>query len=76
VAADPADVEAATLAADALVITGDAAGAFALLVECVRQTSGAERDRARQHLLELFEIVGPDHPAVAPARLSLANALF
>lgn len=76
VAADPADVEAAELAADALVITGDVAGALAVLVEAVRLNAGAERDRARQRLLELFEIVGPDHPAVAPARVALANALF
>lgn len=74
--ANPSDVDAATVAADAAVMSGEVAAGFAILVEAVRLTSGDERDRARSHLLELFEIVGADHPDVAPARLALSNALF
>ena len=76
VAADPADVAAACLAADAAVMAGDLAAAFALLVEAVRLNSGEERGEARTHLLDLFEIVGLDNPAIGPARLALSNALF
>ena len=76
VAADPSDVGAACLAADAAVMAGDVAGAFALLVEAVRLNSGDDRDAARTHLLDLFEIVGLDNPAIGPARLALSNALF
>ena len=74
--ANPADVPSVTLAADALVLSGNPGAAFALLVEAVRVTSGPERVAARQHLLDLFDVVGADDPAVAPARLALANALF
>ena len=75
-AADPSDVPSATLAADALVLAGDPASAFAVLVETVRLTDGTDRATARQHLLDLFDLVGADNPAVAPARVALANALF
>jgi putative thioredoxin len=50
--------------------------AFARLVDTVRRTSGAERDRARAHLVELFDVVGSGDPRVASARLALANAVF
>ena len=49
---------------------------FARLIGAIRFTSGADRDRLRTHLLDLFEVVGPDDPAVARARIDLANALF
>ena len=71
-----AEVEAALAAADAELLRGDPAGAFARLVTLVRDTSGDDRDAVRARLLELFEVVGPDHPDVAPARVALANALF
>ena len=74
--ANPADVEAVSVAADALVVSGDVEGAFALLINCVRETSGAERNTARERLVALFDVVGPEHPALAPARVALANALF
>ena len=68
-------VEAALAAADAEALAGQWPDAFARLVDVVRVTSGSERDQARARLLELFLIAGDD-PAVAPARLALANALF
>jgi thioredoxin-like negative regulator of GroEL len=42
----------------------------------VRTSSGEDRDGFRARLLELFDVAGSEHPAVAPARLALANALF
>jgi putative thioredoxin len=75
-AANPGEVAAATVGADALVIRGDVEQAFSLLVEAVRRSSGDDRNAAREHLVDLFEIVGPDHAAVAPARIALSNALF
>ncbi|CAB4941106.1 unannotated protein [freshwater metagenome] len=42
----------------------------------MRLNSGEERGEARTHLLDLFEIVGLDNPAIGPARLALSNALF
>ena len=74
--ADPDDLTAQALAADVLVLQGRPVEAFARLVGAIRFTSGADRDRLRTHLLELFEVVGPDDPAVVRARIDLANALF
>jgi putative thioredoxin len=70
------DVALATRAADALVLHGRSTEAFSVLIAVVKATSGQDRDAARGHLLGLFDLVGADDPAVAPARLALANALF
>ncbi len=37
---------------------------------------GEDRDKAREHLVELFTMASPDDPAVTAARRALANALF
>ncbi len=49
---------------------------FDRLIALVGRTAGAEREQAKEHLLELLELVGNDDPAVLAARRSLANALF
>ncbi len=72
----PDDVDAQLLAADVEVLQGRAEQAYARLVDLVRRTRDAERNRAREHLLSLFTIAGPDDPAVSRARRDLANALF
>ncbi|MFU8873451.1 tetratricopeptide repeat protein [Micromonospora sp. SL4-19] len=72
----PDDVEAQLLAADIEVLSGLAEQAYARLVGLVRRTAGDDRDKARQHLVSLFTIAGPDDPAVAAARRALASALF
>jgi putative thioredoxin len=50
--------------------------AFTRLIELVRRTAADDRDRVREHLLELFEAVGTDDPRVATARRQLSSALF
>jgi putative thioredoxin len=72
----PDDLEALLVAADVLLLSGRSEQAFSILVDGVRSSAGADRDRLRGRLLELFDVAGPDDPAVAPARLALANALF
>jgi len=74
--ADPSDVAAQQLAADIEVLSGQAPEAYARLVALVKRTSGDDRDAARKHLLALFNVAGPDDPAVADARRALARALF
>jgi putative thioredoxin len=73
--AAPDDVQAQTDASDLDLLEGLVDEAFARLVELVRRSSGEDRDRARTHLVGLFELVGPDD-RVARARTALANALF
>jgi putative thioredoxin len=75
-AADPDDVDAVIAAADLSVAQGEVEAAFAALVDLVRRTSGPERERARAHLVGLFQALGDGDPAVAPARRALAAALF
>jgi putative thioredoxin len=75
-AADPDDVDAQTLVADLDLLEGHVDEAFARLVDLVRRTSGAERNRAREHLLGLFAAVGNEDPRVLRGRQNLASALF
>jgi putative thioredoxin len=74
-AADAMNVQAQCAAADFDAQDGAWAQAFARLIECVRNTSGDDRNEARAHLLSLFDLAGSD-PAVIPARTALASALF
>ncbi len=73
---NPDDDDAQLLAADLDLLGGHVDDAFDRIIAVVRRTSGAERDRARAHLVGLFEVVGVDDPRVAGGRRRLASALF
>lgn len=75
-AARPDDVDAQLLVADVDLFAGAVEDAFARLVDVVRRTAGADRERARERLIELFEVVGTDDPRVVAARRDLASALY
>jgi len=72
----PHDVDAQTLMADLDLVAGLVDDAFTRLVDLVRQTSGEDRNRAREHLLGMFAAVGNEDPRVLRGRQSLASALF
>ena len=72
----PSDIPQALLAADVQVVNGRAADAYRQLIDLIARTSGNDRDKIRQHLLELFTIAGPQDPEVAAARRRLAAVLF
>lgn len=74
--AAPDDVDAQVAAADAEVAAGAPERAFERLVAAVRRLTGEDSDRARAHLVGLFELFGPDDPRVTSARRALARALF
>jgi putative thioredoxin len=74
--ANPDDLDAQLDAADTEVALDRADRAFARLVDIVRRTSGDERNRVRQHLVELFGLFPADDPRVATARRNLARALY
>jgi putative thioredoxin len=74
--AAPEDTQAQLLAADIDVMQGEIGRAFDRLVEAIRSRTGAEREQVRQHLVDLFALVGPDDPEVRRARIALTNALF
>jgi putative thioredoxin len=75
-AAAPTDVDAQILVADLDLLGGHVDDAFARLIDTVRVTSDAERNKAREHLVELFDVVGGADERVAKARKALMSALF
>ncbi|WP_224401577.1 MULTISPECIES: tetratricopeptide repeat protein [Pseudonocardia] len=74
--AAPDDVDAQLAAADAELAADRVEAAFTRLVGTVARTGGEDRDRARGHLVGLFELFPADDPRVATARRALARALF
>jgi putative thioredoxin len=74
--AAPEDVDAQLAAADYEVSEQLADEAFARLIATVRRTSGDERNRVREHLVELFDLFDPADDRVMQARRNLASALF
>ncbi len=75
-AASATDVPAQILVADLDLLGGHVEDAFTRLVDTVRATAGDDRNQAREHLLELFEIVGSGDERVAAGRRALMSALF
>jgi putative thioredoxin len=72
----PGDVEAQTRVADIDLASGHFEEAFDRLLGVVRRTSGEDRDKARVHLVGLFDVLPPRDPRVAKARSSLSALLF
>ncbi|MET7936869.1 tetratricopeptide repeat protein [Streptomyces sp. NPDC005322] len=75
-AENPGDVAAQIAAADLDLVGGHVEDAFGRLVDTVRRTTGDDREAARVHLLDLFDVIGSDDPRVVTARSALARVLF
>ncbi|MFP5070671.1 tetratricopeptide repeat protein [Pseudonocardia nantongensis] len=74
--ANPDDVDAQLAAADAELADDRVEAAFDRLVATVGRTAGEDRDRVREHLVEMFELFPGDDQRVSTARRALARALF
>jgi putative thioredoxin len=74
--ASPDDVNAQLAAADFEVAEQRAEDGFARLIAAVRRATGDERNRVREHLVELFDLFDPADERVMKARRDLASALF
>jgi putative thioredoxin len=74
--AQPGDAAAQTAMADIDLARGQIEASFDRLLTTIGRTSGEERDKARQHLVSLFEIFPPRDPRVAKARAKLSSLLF
>jgi putative thioredoxin len=72
----PADPDAQNKVADIDVASGRIDEAFDRLLGVVRRTSGEDREKARAHLVELFDLFPPRDPRVAKARATLSSLLF
>ena len=75
-AAHPDDVAAQLLVADFEMAGGDAEKAFDRILAVIKRTSGADRNTARLHLLDLFEVLSPDDERLKKARTQLTLLLF
>lgn len=75
-ATNPEDVEAQMTVADLDLLGGHVEDAFARLIDVVKATRDDERTRVREHLVELFDVVGASDPRVKKARTSLMSALY
>lgn len=62
--------------ADALVAYGRNEAAFSVILDFFETANQPDRDLLRTHLLELFKVVPKEEPALAKARVRLANLLF
>lgn len=72
----PDDVQAQIDAADVDLVGGHVEDGFLRLIDLVRRTAGEDRDRARTHLLGLFDVIGAQDPRVTKARQALMSALY
>ena len=75
-ALNPSDIALQLKAADVEMVNGGVEAAFARLIHAVRATSGDERTKVKDHLLNLFALVDQSDPRLVAARKELASALF
>ena len=73
---NPSDLSLQLKAADMEIVNGGVEAAFSRLLHVVKETSGDDRNKAKEHLLSLFALVDPADPRLTAARSALANALF
>jgi putative thioredoxin len=73
---NPDDPDAQARVADIDVAMGQIDAGFGRLLDTIRRTSGDERDRARLHLLRLFDVLPPRDARVTKARATLSSLLF
>ena len=73
---NPTDITLQLRAADVEIVNGGVEAAFARLIQAVRFTSGDERTKVKDHLLNLFALVDQSDPRLVAARKELASALF
>ncbi|GAB3259750.1 tetratricopeptide repeat protein [Alteromonas gracilis] len=72
----PDDIDAQIMVADLDLLGGHVEDSFRRLIDLIRRTADADRDRVRTHLVGLFGAVGNDDPRVLKGRRELASALF
>jgi thioredoxin len=75
-ASQPDDVDAQARVADIEMAMGRIEESFDRMLATIKRTSGEDRDKARKHLVSLFEIFPPRDPRVSKARARLSSLLF
>lgn len=70
------DLTSQLMCADIEIATGDYEAAFNRLIKAVQRFTADDRDKAKAHLIALFNLVDPADPRLVKARSQLASALF
>jgi putative thioredoxin len=70
------DLNSQLMCADIQVASGDLSGAFDRLLAVIKSNTGDQRDKAKAHLISLFNLVDPTDPRLVKARGELASVLF
>lgn len=70
------DLTSQLMCADIEIATGNYQAAFDRLIKAVKSFTNEDRDRAKAHLISLFNLVDPNDPRLVKARGQLASALF
>ena len=70
------DLTSQLMCADIQVASGDYEAAFGRLLQVIKSMAGEDRDKAKNHLISLFNLVDPADPRLIKARAALASALF
>ena len=70
------DLTSQLMCADIEIATGNYEAAFDRLIKAVKSFTGDDRDKAKAHLISLFNLVDPTDPRLVKARSQLASALF
>ena len=73
---NPSDIALQLKAADVEIVNGGVEAAFTRLLHAVRATSGDDRAKIKDHLLNLFALVDQSDPRLVAACKELASALF
>ncbi len=73
---NPGDIALQLKAADVEIVNGGVEAAFTRLLHAIRTTSGDDRTKVKDHLLNLFALVDQTDPRLVAARKELASALF
>lgn len=70
------DLNSQLMCADIQVASGDLSGAFDRLLAVIKLKKDGEADKAKAHLIALFNLVDPTDPRLVKARSELASVLF
>jgi putative thioredoxin len=70
------DLTSQLMCADIQIASGDYEAAFDRLLKVIKSMAGDDRDKAKMHLISLFNLVDPADPRLIKARAALASALF
>ena len=73
---NPSDIGLQLKAADVEIVNGGVEAAFTRLLHAVRATTGDDRAKVKDHLLNLFALIDQNDPRLVAARKELASALF